>query len=626
MAIGARTRGTLLVLPVTGQLLVLAGLGLFAPWYIDSISTPTLTLLIIVIGTASSALVVAAAARCRGPLRRSWSAMALACTLWATALFADVQGWPTVLVWGLLRGLAFGAAALSVLLAPGVRRGARDWGLLLLDGWLVGISAFLIGWVMLKLSTSTLPDTDRPPALYWVPFDLVIASTVTGLAIRARAARAPLSLLVLTALLTVTSDTTWALTIAPEPGAVTPFGVIEWLIALTALGGSTLTRRLDLWSPAPPDPRGSTGQPRLTRLAQTAMVPGLLAAAAPVADRVTFAAAASLILGLAFQVALTRRQHQDLWQTLQNQAGQLEQLLQESRDAIVRLDPAGRIEFANDAVAEVFGHPPAQLRGTSWYDLVTPEDREAMAVQLAGLGEGASCRIVGRFRHGDDGWRELESTASRRHAEGAGFTLSVRDVSERSRLEADLRHQASTDGLTGLFNRQAFLTLLKERLPRGDTHILFLDLDGFKSVNDTEGHLAGDRLLQKVAEALRAELRPGDIAARFGGDEFAVLPAVRDLEGTRALATRLVSRIGDLTTGRGRRLGASIGITDGWHDSAESLIRRADVAMYQAKAGGGSRYVVHADQHHRRSADAVPLDPVLIDLAGLIDSEDIKRA
>jgi diguanylate cyclase (GGDEF)-like protein len=180
----------------------------------------------------------------------------------------------------------------------------------------------------------------------------------------------------------------------------------------------------------------------------------------------------------------------------------------------------------------------------------------------------------------------------------------VRDVSERSRREADLRRQASTDWLTGLFNRQAFITLLEERLPRGDTHMLFVDLDGFKAVNDTEGHMAGDRLLREVADALRAELRPGDIAARFGGDEFAVLPAVRDLEGTKALAARLVKRIGRLPAQHGTRIGASIGIADGFHDSAESLIRRADLAMYQAKASGGGCFVVFAERHHRPTTHA----------------------
>jgi diguanylate cyclase (GGDEF)-like protein/PAS domain S-box-containing protein len=631
MTIGARVWGLLLLLPVVGQLVVLVVVGVAAPRYVTRLPLATLGVLTAIVGAASALSLLVASARCRGRLRASWGALALACALWSAALFGAVRGWPTSVVWGLLRGLAFAAVALAILLSPGVCRTAREWRLLLLDGWLVGISAFLIGYVALRLTTSNPYGKSVSPAVLWIPFDLVIASTVSGLAVHATGARAPRILLVLAALLTVTSDTTWTLTVHPEPGAVPPFGVIEWLIALTALGFSTLTRQLDPWSSARPDPHPHPAGPRLTRLAQIAMVPGLLTAAMPGADRTTFVAAACLVAGLTMEVALTRRQHRDLRLALQGQAEQLEQLLQESRDAIVRLDPAGRIEFANEAVSDVFGHPAGSLVGTSWFDLVLPEDQQAIAGQLARLDDGdiVSCRIAGRFRHGDAGWRELESTASRRGEGGAGFTLSVRDVSERSQLEADLRRQASTDWLTGLLNRKAFITLLEERLPRGDTHLLFLDLDGFKAVNDTEGHVAGDRLLRKVADVLRAEQRPGDVAARFGGDEFAVLLGVHDPEGTRALAARLVERIGRLSSRYGSPIAASVGVADGHHDSAESLIRRADRAMYQAKAGGGSRFVIFADR--RRSSTGcdgrLPTDlahgtaatPALIDLGRLAD-------
>jgi diguanylate cyclase (GGDEF)-like protein/PAS domain S-box-containing protein len=641
MAIGARTWEALLMLPVVGQLVALVVIGLAAPRHISQLTSQTLGTLTVVVGTASVLLLLLAATRCHGRLRASWVAMALACALWSLALLGAVCGWPALVVWGLLRGLAFAAVALALLLSPGACRTAREWGLLLLDGWLVGVSAFLIGYGSLQLTTSDLSGRSVSPTLYWVPLDLVIASAMCGPAVRAKQFRSPLALLVLGALLTVTSDTTWAFTVHPEQKAVTPFGVVEWLIALTALGSSTLTRRPSLWSSDRPDPHPHPVRPPMTRLAQMAMVPGLLAAAMPGADRITFAAAACLIVGLTVEVALTRRGHHDLWLALHGQAEHLEQLLQESRDAIVRLDPAGRIEFTNEAVSEVFGHPAGSLVGTSWYDLVLPDDQEAIAAQLARLDDDAdiiSCRIAGRFRRGDDGWRELESTASRRGEGGTGFTLSVRDVSERSRLEADLRRQASTDWLTGLLNRQAFITLLEERLPRGDTHLLFLDLDGFKSVNDTEGHIAGDRVLCEVAAALRAELHTGDIAARFGGDEFAVLPAACDLQGSQALAARLVERIGGLSSRHGTPVAASIGVADGHHDSAESLIRRADQAMYQAKAGGGDRFVVSSDLCLRSNGHdcSPPTDPAyrpedlscrapaprLIDLGHLVDGRN----
>src|SRR5690606_37372565 len=115
-------------------------------------------------------------------------------------------------------------------------------------------------------------------------------------------------------------------------------------------------------------------------------------------------------------------------------------------------------------------------------------------------------RISGRFRHADGGWRTVEATVSRRSGGEPGFILSARDVSERVGLEAELRRLAGTDALTGLANRPSFVSLLEQRLREGPAAVLFVDLDGFKSVNDMDGHAAGDRLLCEVAETLRREL------------------------------------------------------------------------------------------------------------------------
>ncbi len=479
-----------------------------------------------------------------------------------------------------------------------MQRAAREWRLLLLDGWLVGVSVFLFGWTVLRLTGSPLGHSTPVPALYWVPVELVTASVVTGLATRAAPGRrVPVSLLSLAALLSVTSDATWVLTRHPA------FGVVEWSIMLLALGTATLTRRLDVWTAIGPldavdshDPDGPAAlvRPRLTRLSQAALVPGLLAAAVPGADPVTFLAATSLIVCLAVEIVLLQQEHHELWHALQRQAGQLHQLLRDSRDAIVQVDHLGMVEFANEAVADIFGYPPPSLISRNWLELVAPDDRATIATELARLEDRGltAVRIAARFQHGDGSWRHLESTASRRSGSRPGYTLSVRDVSERNRLEADLRRMASTDALTGLFNRQAFVTMLQERLPRGDASVLFIDLDGFKAVNDTLGHAAGDLLLREVADALRDELRPGDIASRLGGDEFAVLPAVRSIDGSCALAARLVDRLGNLSAGPQLHVGASVGVATGHHTSAEALLRRADLAMYEAKAAGGRQYTV----------------------------------
>lgn len=581
----------LVLLPVVVALVLLAGFGVFAPYRISpGIGLAALVRAILFIGGAAIGALVLATVRARPEERMSWAALAVAATAWAGSLLGAVLSWNSFLVWGLLRGTAFSAAMIGLLTALGVRRAAREWRLLLLDGWLVGVSVLLIGWVALRLSGSPLDHADLCP-LVWVPADLLLASLVAGLAGRSSAhARLPVALFVLATLLTVTSDSTWALTGEPR------FGVVEWLIMLWALGSSTLNRRLDVWTSDSEEPkRAEVTRPRITRLSQIALVPGLLSAAVPGADVVTFAAAVGLIIGVVAELVLVQRQHRELWQALDLQARRLTQLFWESRDAIVQVDRRGRVEFANDAVADVLGYDPVALLGRSGLALVHPEDRRFVVTELRGIHptDPGGTLVTGRLRHGDGTWRHMESTASSRTGKAAGYTLSVRDVSERNRLEAELRRLASTDALTGLLNRRAFLTMLAERVPRSGTSVLFIDLDGFKAVNDSSGHEEGDRVLRRVADVLRAELRPGDIAARLGGDEFAVLPAVRTQDEARVLALRLVDQFSVMLPTQITPVGASIGVATGHQLPAETLLYRADQAMYRAKAAGGGQVRVY---------------------------------
>jgi diguanylate cyclase (GGDEF)-like protein len=160
--------------------------------------------------------------------------------------------------------------------------------------------------------------------------------------------------------------------------------------------------------------------------------------------------------------------------------------------------------------------------------------------------------------------------------------------------EARLRHQAYHDGLTGLANRALFSERVSEairRRPDASVAVLFLDLDGFKLVNDTVGHEAGDELLVVVAERVRACLRTDDVAARLGGDEFAVLlEGLASVEGAEAIAERLRVSLREPVQLAGREfaLRASIGLASGGDDH-DGLLRRADVAMYAAKTAGGDR-------------------------------------
>jgi diguanylate cyclase (GGDEF)-like protein len=179
--------------------------------------------------------------------------------------------------------------------------------------------------------------------------------------------------------------------------------------------------------------------------------------------------------------------------------------------------------------------------------------------------------------------------------------LLIRDVTERRSLEIQLAYQAFHDSLTGLANRDLFIDRLNQVMLRRDGRswigVLFVDLDDFKLVNDTRGHSAGDALLIEVSERLQATVREADTVARFGGDEFAVLVECEGVGGPVEAARRIVRALQQPIASAGVefQVGASVGVVVVSDRSvgAEELLRRADVAMYQAKAAGKNGVAVY---------------------------------
>jgi len=171
-----------------------------------------------------------------------------------------------------------------------------------------------------------------------------------------------------------------------------------------------------------------------------------------------------------------------------------------------------------------------------------------------------------------------------------------KEIEERMRMEEEVRYRAYHDALTGLANRDLFSARLQETLDRKEpVAVLFMDLDGFKGVNDTLGHDVGDRLLQKIARRLKLEVSEGDTVARMGGDEFTiVVPSPSSRESVAGLAERILWRVAKKALLEGKEISvtASIGISlfpeDG--TTVQDLMKHADVAMYTAKDRGKNRF------------------------------------
>ena len=274
--------------------------------------------------------------------------------------------------------------------------------------------------------------------------------------------------------------------------------------------------------------------------------------------------------------------------------------------------PDGRVLRVNRALCAITGHQPADLEGRTMLSLLHPDDRPQQDEESDRMlsGQIATARGERRYLH-DDGhvvWVSVSTTLVR-DAGGAGgkplhFLTQAQDVTERRRYEAELRHMADHDALTGLLNRRSFERELERHVdhvarygPRGAA--ILIDVDLFKNVNDTLGHSAGDQLIGKVSDALRERLRDGEVIARLGGDEFAVLVPDGGPEDARSIAEDLLEAIRQVRisspSGRLRNVSASIGVApfDSRRLTGEDVLVNADLAMYEAKEAGRDRVAGH---------------------------------
>ena len=255
-----------------------------------------------------------------------------------------------------------------------------------------------------------------------------------------------------------------------------------------------------------------------------------------------------------------------------------------STDLIASYDLNGRILWINPACEQVLGYPAEALIGRPGRDLVHPDDRPPDRSPMA---DSDTARVEQRFLRSDGEvvWLELSLQSDR--DQGVVHAIG-RDVTDRRQVEQDLRHRVERDDLTGAATRSALLERLDGALSRpGGLALLFIDVDRFKAVNDTYGHLTGDQVLVEVVQRINHQIRIADLVARFAGDEFCVLLSDReppvDADGAARRVAQALAEPFELEAGL-VRLTASVGVAERRPtDTSADLLRRADRAMYDIK-------------------------------------------
>jgi diguanylate cyclase (GGDEF)-like protein/PAS domain S-box-containing protein len=365
--------------------------------------------------------------------------------------------------------------------------------------------------------------------------------------------------------------------------------------ALVSLGPrlQELVDRLAVHRPGRPR-RSYSVLPYVTLGLVVAILPAVLPTGLSTTARVTLGGLLVMItvvvarqfITLAENEALVRRSDAGL-ETLRRQEERVRLLLEYSTDITSLIDHTGTMIYLTPATRSL-GYEPSELVGVRVLTLIHPDDLPELlpGMQRLMATPGSTFTYQARYRHATGSWRWLEVTSRNLTHEPsvAAVVSNARDVTDARELQDRLRHEATHDALTGLANRVLFGRRLAAEVT-GGVALLHIDLDGFKPINDTYGHHAGDGVLVRVAERLAAALPAGAVAARLGGDEFAALLPGAGQAAADLVADRFRAALGEPieVDGQPLTIGASIGVVAGAGVDPEALLREADEAMYRIK-------------------------------------------
>ncbi len=291
---------------------------------------------------------------------------------------------------------------------------------------------------------------------------------------------------------------------------------------------------------------------------------------------------------------------------------------------IALVSPAGHWLKVNRALSNILGYTEDEFLEKDFQSMIFKDDLGITLVKIHELlvGKTSNCQMEQRYVHKDGNtvWASWSvSSASEVRSETSNLIFQIQDITDRKLAEEKLQHEATHDALTGLPNRSFFMTRLREALgnarsdPGYKVSVLFIDLDRFKYVNDSLGHLVGDKLLIGISERLSECMRPTDIVARLGGDEFTILVQGRyDINEVTNIADRIQRKFRmpfDLS-GNEVYSSASIGIlhASDEHLSSEDMMRDADTAMYQAKRAGRSRHEIFDEKMRKAAMETLQLE------------------
>ncbi len=287
---------------------------------------------------------------------------------------------------------------------------------------------------------------------------------------------------------------------------------------------------------------------------------------------------------------------------------------------IIQLNADWTCTFANQMWFELSGLNSEETMGERWVDAIHAEDVVATLVDLREClqnDQNFSTEIRLQCPTGKIRWATLTATVTlSKQNQFTGCLLVLLDTTGAHEASERLRYNATHDVLTGLANRSAFLEQLQARLnsehKRRSTALLYLDLDGFKTINDTMGHDCGDELLREVAARLKDTVNSAGVCARLGGDEFTIiLTSTSDLNDVCSIAESIVRSFNKTFNvfGNELRLSTSVGIAiaDEKSDNNDRLIKQADTAVYKAKSSGRSRWVVYTQEFEEEDSQRLAL-------------------